>query len=67
MYYAYIVRCADGTYYSGYAADLAARVRTHNLGAVQSIPAPASLWRSSIPNALMEKARRCAVNALLSV
>ena len=32
MYYAYILRCADGTLYSGYAADLEARIRTHNLG-----------------------------------
>lgn len=32
MYYAYIVRCVDGTLYSGYAADPAARVRTHNAG-----------------------------------
>ena len=32
MYYAYILRCADGTFYSGYTADLAARVRAHNLG-----------------------------------
>lgn len=32
MYYAYIVRCADGTLYSGYAVDLAARIATHNAG-----------------------------------
>ncbi|HWQ57458.1 MAG TPA: GIY-YIG nuclease family protein [Clostridia bacterium] len=32
MYYAYMLRCADGTLYSGYAADLEARVRAHNAG-----------------------------------
>lgn len=31
-YYTYLLRCADGTYYCGYAADLEARVRTHNAG-----------------------------------
>lgn len=29
-YYAYIVECADGTYYSGIATDLERRVREHN-------------------------------------
>ena len=32
MYYAYMVRCADGTLYSGYAADVNRRVCTHNAG-----------------------------------
>ena len=32
MYYAYMVRCADGTLYSGYAANLDERIRTHNAG-----------------------------------
>lgn len=27
-----MLRCADGTLYSGYAADLESRVRTHNAG-----------------------------------
>lgn len=31
-YYTYMVRCADGTYYCGYAADLEARLRAHNSG-----------------------------------
>ena len=47
MYYAYIVRCADGTYYSGYAADLPARVRSHNLGR------GAKYTRSRLPVALV--------------
>ena len=31
-YCAYILRCADGTLYSGYTADLVARVAMHNAG-----------------------------------
>ncbi|HYM21840.1 MAG TPA: GIY-YIG nuclease family protein [Vicinamibacterales bacterium] len=32
MHYVYIVRCADGTLYTGYARDPAARERAHNSG-----------------------------------
>ena len=32
VYSVYIVRCADGTLYSGWTNDLAARVATHNAG-----------------------------------
>lgn len=32
MYYVYILICGDGTYYTGYAADLEARVQKHNRG-----------------------------------
>ena len=31
-HYAYILECADGTYYCGYTNDLDKRVRTHNEG-----------------------------------
>lgn len=31
-YYAYILSCADGTYYSGYTTDLERREKTHNSG-----------------------------------
>lgn len=31
-YCAYMLRCADGTLYSGYAADVEARVAMHNAG-----------------------------------
>lgn len=30
MYYTYIVKCSDGTYYTGYTNDLWQRVRAHN-------------------------------------
>jgi len=30
--FVYIVRCADGTFYTGYAVDVKARVAVHNAG-----------------------------------
>lgn len=32
MYYVYIVRCSDGTYYTGQTQDIEARVACHNEG-----------------------------------
>jgi putative endonuclease len=32
MYFVYMVRCADGTLYTGYARDPEQRTRTHNTG-----------------------------------
>ncbi len=32
MHFVYIVRCADGTLYTGYARDPDARARAHNAG-----------------------------------
>ena len=32
LYFVYMVRCADGTLYTGYARDPDARVRVHNSG-----------------------------------
>ena len=32
MHFVYIVRCADGTFYTGYALDPAARTTIHNSG-----------------------------------
>lgn len=31
-YYMYVVRCADGTYYTGYTTDIKRRVQAHNEG-----------------------------------
>lgn len=31
-YFVYMVRCADGTYYTGTTSNLAARVKRHNAG-----------------------------------
>ena len=32
MYYVYILRCADGTLYTGYTDDVERRLRAHNSG-----------------------------------
>ncbi len=32
MHYVYIVKCADGTYYTGYTNDLKRRIKQHNEG-----------------------------------
>jgi len=32
MYYVYILTCADGTLYTGYTDDVAARLKRHNEG-----------------------------------
>ncbi len=32
MFYVYILRCADGTLYTGYTINLKARVEAHNTG-----------------------------------
>ncbi len=32
MHYAYIVKCSDGTYYTGYTNDLEKRLLAHNAG-----------------------------------
>lgn len=32
MHYVYIVKCADGTYYTGWTVDLEKRLHTHNKG-----------------------------------
>ncbi|MEQ1897502.1 MAG: GIY-YIG nuclease family protein [Vicinamibacterales bacterium] len=32
MFFVYMVRCADGTLYTGFARDPVARVRVHNAG-----------------------------------
>lgn len=32
MFYAYMLRCSDGSIYSGYTNDIDARIKKHNLG-----------------------------------
>ena len=39
-HYAYIVECADGTYYCGYTNDLEKRIETHNRGKVAKYTRP---------------------------
>ena len=47
MPFVYIVRCADGTLYTGYAKDVASRVDMHNAGK------GAKYTRSRLPVALV--------------
>jgi predicted GIY-YIG superfamily endonuclease len=47
MYFVYMVRCADGTLYTGFARDPHARVRVHNSGK------GAKYTRSRLPVALV--------------
>ena len=44
-YHVYMLRCADGTYYTGYTRDLEARVKLHNSGN----GAKSLLWRGKRP------------------
>ena len=32
MHFVYIVRCADGTFYTGYTIDIEKRIKIHNAG-----------------------------------
>ncbi|HHT51258.1 MAG TPA: GIY-YIG nuclease family protein [Eubacteriaceae bacterium] len=32
MAYTYILKCSDGTYYTGWTMDLSKRLKTHNMG-----------------------------------
>jgi len=32
MFYVYVLRCSDGTFYTGYTVDVAERVKKHNDG-----------------------------------
>ena len=52
MFFVYMVRCADGTFYTGYARDPDARVGVHNAGK------GAKYTRSRLPVALVY-AERC--------
>jgi putative endonuclease len=78
MHFVYIVRCADGTLYTGYARDPAARERTHNSGSGARYTAgrrPVHLvyWESfkSVADALrrerqLKRLRRARKEALLN-
>lgn len=40
MYYTYIIKCKDSTYYTGYTNDIARRVEQHNRGTAAKYTAP---------------------------
>ncbi len=45
VYHVYMVRCADGTYYTGYTNDVEARVKLHNSGH----GAKSLKWKGKLP------------------
>ena len=53
--YTYIVRCADGTLYTGWTNDLKKRITP---GKVPNIQRHADLWSWSISNTLPRKRRQ---------
>lgn len=61
MYYTYILCCADGTYYTGFTTDVAARVEQHNAGKgakyTRSRLPVRAVWRTAWPTA--HEARSC--------
>ena len=56
--YTYIVRCADGTLYTGWTNDLKKRIKAHNSGKVPNIQRHADLWSWSISSTLPRKRRQ---------
>ena len=44
MYYVYLLRCVDGTLYTGFTNDLARRLTAHNAERGQNTPGAASRW-----------------------
>ena len=60
MNYTYIVRCSDGTLYTGWTTDVERRVRTHNSGKGAKYTAPAFLspWSTMRPTPPDRRAMR---------
>lgn len=59
--YTYIVRCADGTLYTGWTNDLKKRIKAHNSGKgakYTNIQRHADLWSWSISSTLPRKRRQ---------
>jgi putative endonuclease len=48
-YHVYMLRCADGMYYTGYTSDVEARVKLHNSGH----GAKSLNWKGKLPVALV--------------
>lgn len=60
QHFMYVVECADGTLYTGYAVDVAARVRVHNAGR------GAKYTRAHGPVRLLAQARFCTKQRAMS-
>jgi predicted GIY-YIG superfamily endonuclease len=65
MYYCYILRCADGTLYTGVTTDLERRVVEHNQGKGARYTAPRRpvelLWRQRFPNRSLAQRREAEI------
>jgi len=60
-YYVYILRCCDGTYYTGHARDVARRIHEHNSGKAAKYTAgrlPVELVYSEVHATRSQAARR---------
>lgn len=53
--YTYMVKCSDGTLYTGWTTDLEHRVKAHNDGEGASIPAVAARWNWYITKNMQPK------------
>ncbi len=65
MYYCYILRCADGTLYTGVTTDLDRRVEEHNQGKGARYTAPRGpvelLWSDRFPNRSLAQRREAEI------
>ena len=68
MFYAYILKCADGSLYSGWTTDLEKRLMAHNSGSGSKYTRsrlPVELWHSECFETRGEAMRReCALKQL---
>ena len=68
MYYVYLLRCADGTLYTGFTNDLARRLAAHNAGRGAKYtrgPRPVELvYWESFSNKSSALRRECAIKRL---
>mgnify|MGYP000046066538 CR=1 FL=1 len=58
MNYTYIVKCSDGTFYTGWTNDLTRRMEAHNQAGVRSIQRRDDRSHSSIMRHLKQKKKR---------
>lgn len=65
MYYCYILRCADGTLYTGTTTDLTRRLEEHNQGKGARYTAPRRpvqlVWNDEFPNRSLAQRREAEI------
>jgi putative endonuclease len=57
MYFVYILRCGDGSLYTGITTDVARRSLSTTAATAPNIPVPACRWRRSTGSAAGQKRR----------